>query len=139
VDGNDVFAVFRATREALEKARSGGGPTFIECLTYRLGDHTTADDASRYRAAAELEAWRARDPIQRLRLFMERKGLWNEAYGAEVRQKSEALVDEAVHRAESAPPPEPGEMFDAACAALSSRQRRQREELKYNSEFKIKN
>lgn len=130
VDGNDVFAVYRATREALEKARSGNGPTFIECLTYRLGDHTTADDASRYRPAAELETWRGRDPILRLHRYMEQKGLWSEAYGTEVQQHAEARIDEAVHRAESAPPPEPGEMFDAAVATLSPRQKRQREEMK---------
>ncbi len=129
VDGNDVFAVYRATRQALEKARSGGGPTFIECHTYRLGDHTTADDASRYRPATELEAWRSRDPILRLRRYMEQKGLWSEAYGAEVQQRAEARIDEAVHKAESAPPPEPGEMFDAAVAASYPRLQRQREEM----------
>ncbi len=129
VDGNDVFAVYRATSESLEKARSGGGPTFIECLTYRLGDHTTADDASRYRPAVELEAWRGRDPILRLRRYMEQKGLWSEAYGKDVQQQAEARIDEAVHMAESAPPPEPGEMVDAACATLSPRLQRQRDEL----------
>lgn len=129
VDGNDVFAVYRATREALEKARSGGGPTFIECLTYRLGDHTTADDASRYRPTVELESWRSKDPILRLRLFMEKKGLWSEAYETEVRQKTEARIDEAVRLAEAVRPPVTGEMFDSAVATLSPRQQRQREEI----------
>jgi len=67
VDGNDVLAVHQAAKDAVEKARSGGGPTLIECLTYRIGDHTTADDASRYRTEEELKAWISKDPIERLR------------------------------------------------------------------------
>ncbi len=70
VDGNDVLAVYRATREALERARSGGGPTFIECLTYRMEDHTTADDAARYRPPEAVEAWKRKDPISRLERFL---------------------------------------------------------------------
>jgi len=66
VDGNDVLAVMAATRRALERARNGGGPTFIEAVTYRMGPHTTADDPTRYRSAEEVEAWRAKDPIDRV-------------------------------------------------------------------------
>ena len=65
VDGNDVFAVYKATAEALARARAGDGPTFIEAVTYRLGDHTTADDASRYRTQ-EVEVWQGKNPIDRL-------------------------------------------------------------------------
>jgi pyruvate dehydrogenase E1 component alpha subunit len=111
VDGNDVFAVYKATKEALDKARNGGGPTFIECLTYRIGDHTTADDASRYRSKEEVEAWKARDPILRLRLFMEKKGLWNEQYQREVEEKAKDMVDGAVKMAESIEPPSAMDMF----------------------------
>src|SRR5918995_95898 len=74
VDGNDIFAVYRATSEALMRAREGGGPTFIECLTYRLGDHTTADDASRYRSREQVERWKRKDPVERLRKYMENAG-----------------------------------------------------------------
>lgn len=129
VDGNDVFAVYQATRQALEKARTGGGPTFIECSTYRLADHTTADDASRYRPAEEVEAWQKKDPILRLRLYMTRQGLWNEEYEDKVRATAQAAVDEAVRQAEGAPPSEPAEMFDFACAELSPRQKQQLEEV----------
>lgn len=129
VDGNDVLAVYSATRKALEKARSGGGPTFIECLTYRLANHTTADDAGRYRPAAEVEEWRKRDPLLRLRLFMERQGLWTEADEKESRERARETIDAAVREAEGAPPPEAGEMFDYACAEPSPRQRRQRNAL----------
>jgi len=129
VDGNDVFAVYRATREALDKARNGGGPTFIECLTYRIADHTTADDAGRYRSAAEVEEWRLKDPILRLRLFMEQRGLWTGEYETRNWEGARAAIEAAVHEAENAPSPEPAEMFDSACAGLSPRQKRQRAEI----------
>ncbi|HBB68466.1 MAG TPA: pyruvate dehydrogenase (acetyl-transferring) E1 component subunit alpha, partial [Geobacter sulfurreducens] len=130
VDGNDVLAVFRATGEALVRARDGGGPTFIECLTYRMADHTTADDASRYRPPADVEAWRDRDPLLRFERFLAKRGLWNGDYGAEVQAKAEGEIDEAVRRYESVPPPEPGEMFAFTCAELSPRQRRQQENIR---------
>ena len=79
VDGNDVLAVYRATREALVRAREGGGPTLIEALTYRLEMHTTSDDPSRYREEAEVEAWRAREPLLRFRKYLEGRGLLDEA------------------------------------------------------------
>jgi pyruvate dehydrogenase E1 component alpha subunit len=129
VDGNDVFAVYRATRDALEKARSGGGPTFIECFTYRMADHTTADDAARYRSTEEVEAWRGKDPLLRLERHMEKKGLWSEAYGKDTAAQAISAVDEAVRLAESASPPTPEEMFNSVCAELSPRQQRQLAEM----------
>ncbi|WP_298267787.1 pyruvate dehydrogenase (acetyl-transferring) E1 component subunit alpha [Geobacter sp.] len=128
VDGNDVLAVHRATREALEKARSGGGPTFIECLTYRMADHTTADDASRYRPAEEVAAWRERDPLLRFERFLAKRGLWNEDYAAEMKGKAQGEIDEAVRRFEAVPPPAPGEMFDFVSGELSPRQKKQKEQ-----------
>jgi pyruvate dehydrogenase E1 component alpha subunit len=129
VDGNDILAVYRAMREALDRARSGGGPVFIECVTYRMADHTTADDAARYRSPEEVASWGARDPILRLERFMEKRGLWSEASGKEANQRAVAAVDEAVHAMEAFPPADPAEMFDHTCAALSPRQAAQREEL----------
>ena len=128
VDGNDVFAVYRATREALAKARNGGGPTFIECLTYRMADHTTSDDAGRYRPADEVAAWRARDPILRLERFMATRGLWNEEYNRQTAVRSAALIDQAVQAMEALPPPARAEMFDYTRATLSPRQAGQRKE-----------
>ncbi len=125
VDGNDIFAVYKATKDALEKARKGGGPTLIECFTYRLADHTTSDDASRYRPKEEIEMWKARDPILRLKLFMEKKGVWTDAYQKEVEARSKAAVDEAQKKAETAPPPDPRDMFTYTSAGLSQRQARQ--------------
>ena len=126
VDGNDPFAVYRATREALEKARSGGGPTFIECLTYRMADHTTADDAGRYRSAGELALWQGRDPILRLERYLALRGLWNEAAGLEARARAAGIIDAAVRDMEALPPPAASELFDSAVAQLSPRQAAQR-------------
>jgi len=129
VDGNDIFAVYRATREALEKARSGGGPTLIECLTYRLADHTTADDAARYRPPAEVELWRQRDPILRLERYMASRGLWDESVGKSVKEQAAAVVDQAVQTMEAIPAPPPDDLFTYTSASISRRQARQREEL----------
>jgi pyruvate dehydrogenase E1 component alpha subunit len=127
VDGNDVLAVYRASSEALAKARSGGGPTLIECLTYRMADHTTADDAGRYRSAAETEAWRAKDPLMRVERLLERQEGWNQTRRAEARAVAAAQVDAAVREMEAAPPPQAAELFDAVLAKLTPRQAGQRE------------
>ena len=129
VDGNDVFAVCRATAEALSKASSGGGPTFIECLTYRIGDHTTADDAGRYRSPDEVAVWKARDPILRLERYMAKQKLWNEAYGKEVKERSTMAIDDAVLAMEAILPPVAAEMFEHTGATLSPRQAGQLKEL----------
>lgn len=129
VDGNDVFAVYKATAEALARARSGGGPTFIECLTFRMADHTTADDAARYRNPEEVAAWRGRDPLLRLELFMAGKGLWDEAYGQKSKAAAEGAVAEAIEAMEAAPPPERAAMFEHTAASLSPRQIAQLEEV----------
>lgn len=112
VDGNDVLAVFKATHDALEKARKGGGPTLIECFTYRIGDHTTSDDAKKYRSAEEVEAWRKRDPIERLKKYLQKIGIWSEDYEKKLQERVKAQIDEAVKKMESAPAPKPDEMFD---------------------------
>jgi pyruvate dehydrogenase E1 component alpha subunit len=111
VDGNDVFAVYRAAHEALARARQGGGPTLIECVTYRLGDHTTADDASRYRDREQVEHWKKKDPIERLRKYMEKTGLWSKSYDQAVRAETKEKVESAVHEEESFPPSDPLDMF----------------------------
>jgi len=126
VDGNDVFAVYQATQQALQKARSGGGPTFIECLTYRMSDHTTADDAARYRPPGDVTAWEARDPIQRLKRYMTTAGLFSNEYENRVMTESTALIDQAVTTMEALPLPDPLDMFDYASATLSPRQAGQR-------------
>ncbi len=101
VDGNDALAMVRATREALERARSGGGPTLVEAVTYRMRMHTTADDPRRYRDEAEVEAWRARDPIPRLRVYLESRGWWDAAQEAALWQEVREEVGQAVQEFEA--------------------------------------
>jgi pyruvate dehydrogenase E1 component alpha subunit len=111
VDGNDVFAVHTAMTEALERARSGGGPTLLECVTYRIGDHTTADDASRYRSDEEVEVWMERDPIVRLRRFMESSGAWDENRENMLADEVQKWVDATVEAFEQMPPADPADIF----------------------------
>jgi pyruvate dehydrogenase E1 component alpha subunit len=91
VDGNDVVAVYAVTAAALERAHTGGGPTFVEALTYRMGAHTTSDDPSRYRTSEEEQRWRQRDPIDRLRAYLERLGELPEVFQAELVDEADAL------------------------------------------------
>jgi len=130
VDGNDIFAVYKAVKETLEKARQGNGPTFIECYTYRMGDHTTADDAARYRAKEDIEQWKPKDPVLRLKLFMEKKGLWTEGYQKEVEEKAKTMVNEAVKIEEAINPPEIEDMFKYTYKRLTQRQIKQMSEYK---------
>ena len=110
-DGNDVLAMYVLTKEALEKARTGGGPTLIEAFTYRMSNHTTSDDASRYRMEAEVNEWSRRDPIERFRLYLKDKGLWDEPLETRVQKEAEDLINKAVEEAESTPPPRPEDLF----------------------------
>jgi pyruvate dehydrogenase E1 component subunit alpha len=128
VDGNDVLAVYQATEEALQRARNGGGATFIECETYRMSDHTTADDAGRYRDKAELESWKAKDPLLRMQRFLDNEGLWNNTEQNQLRETLVEQIDQAVREAESMAPPQPEEMFRFTCHQLSSRQQEQLKE-----------
>ena len=91
VDGNDVLAVYAVTAAALERARTGGGPIFVESLTYWLGAHTTSDDPSRYRASEQEELWRRRDPIDRLRAYLDGLGELPEVFQAELADEADAL------------------------------------------------
>lgn len=129
VDGNDIFAVYKAASEAVRKAKDGNGPTFIECFTYRMSDHTTADDAARYRLKEEIDSWKPKDPILRLKLFMEKKGIWNTQYQINVENKAKETVDEAVKNEEAIEHPEPKDMFTFTYEKLTQRQMRQMKEL----------
>ena len=100
VDGNDILAVYVAAKEAIERARAGGGPTLIECVTYRMMMHTTADDPKRYRADAEVEEWRQKDPLTRFQNYLVARGLLTpEAVTAE-EEAIAAEIQAAVERAE---------------------------------------
>lgn len=112
VDGNDMLACYSATADAAERARSGGGPTFIEALTYRMSVHTTADDPTRYRSDEEVEEWERRDPIPRFRTYLIRKGLMSEQDHDVWVEEAREEVAEAVQRFEEMADGDPVDMFD---------------------------
>ena len=120
VDGNDILAVYTAAREAVERARSGGGPTMIECVTYRLMMHTTADDPKRYRKDDEVEGWRKRDPLVRFQRYLTDKALLSEEKIASLEEEIKAEIQEAVDRAEQLMKTyvDPLMMFDHAYAEM---------------------
>ena len=107
IDGNDVLAVLAATRLALHRARTGGGPTFIEAVTYRMGPHTTADDPTRYRPPAELEEWAKRDPLLRLRLLLDSLDLFTPELETETHALADATAAELRAGCIALPDPEP--------------------------------
>lgn len=118
VDGNDVVAVRDVVGRALAKARAGGGPGWIEALTYRLGDHTTADDASRYRADAEVSAQWAREPVARLRSHLVKIGAWRREDEERLLAECGATIDAAVAQYLATPPQPPESIFDFTYASL---------------------
>lgn len=130
VDGNDVLAMYAAAKEALDKARAGKGPTMLEAYTYRLGDHTTSDDASRYRKDEEVKEWEKKDPLIRFRAYLEGKGLWSEEYEKKLIEEVQAEIDKAVKEAESVPPPSPEDIFNYNYAETPLSLKEQLEELK---------
>ncbi len=112
LDGNDVLAVFAATTAAVERARAGEGPTLIEAVTYRIGPHSTADDASRYRPDAEVAAWRERDPIERHRRFLEARELVDDTFVKTCEEEAEAWVAEVRASLTALGPPPASELFE---------------------------
>lgn len=129
VDGNDVFAVFSAATEAIERTRRGDGPSLIEAVTYRLGDHTTADDASRYRPDEELEKWEGRDPILRLRRYLVEQGLWDDDQETVLTEEAVSWVDGQVKALEEMEPQAPEEIFNSMYAEPPSHVTEQMQEL----------
>ena len=118
VDGNDVIAVHHTVVEALERARRGGGPTVIEAVTYRLADHTTADDASRYRAPEEVAAAWQREPILRLRHYLSNAGIWQKSDEDQLLQRCNAEVQAAAQAYLDTAAPPAAQMFDQLYATL---------------------
>src|SRR6202795_206824 len=125
VDGNDVLAVYAASREAVDRARAGDGPTLIECVTYRLGVHTTADDPTKYRSAEEVAAWERKDPLTRFVAYLEKKNLLEPGL--------DQAIDEEIARGvtafEATAAADPLGMFDHAYAELPPELAAERAEL----------
>jgi TPP-dependent pyruvate/acetoin dehydrogenase alpha subunit len=131
IDGNDPVGVYRTVGEALARARAGEGPTLIEAVTYRLGPHTTSDDPTRYRQEDELATWRdARDPLNRLRIYLEREGLWDRTRQEALEEDARQWVARAVTAALNEPVPPPEAMFDHVYAEPTPSLQAQREEVR---------
>src|SRR5215211_2709787 len=131
VDGNDLFAVYSATREAIERARDGDGPTLIEAVTYRIGAHTTADDPTRYVPPDELERHQRRDPMARLAAYLRREGVLDDAAEARLDDEARQHVAAAYAEADATPEPPDDGFFDHIYADPPARLERQRAE--YNA------
>lgn len=129
VDGNDVIACHEVMVEALDRARSGQGPTLIEAVTYRMGAHTTSDDPTKYRDGADDELWRARDPIERLRIYLTNKGVLNEEIASDLAREATSLAERMREGCRQFPDPNPLAMFDHVYADPDARIEAQRAEV----------
>jgi pyruvate dehydrogenase E1 component alpha subunit len=136
VDGNDVLAVLAVTRAALQNAREGNGPTLIEAFTYRMGAHTTSDDPTRYRVAADLEAWKLKDPIERVKVYLARNGMADHDFFDAVEAESEVLAVRLREGCRSMPNPAPESLFDHVYAEPHPLIDSEREEfVRYHASF----
>ncbi|MEF8789304.1 MAG: thiamine pyrophosphate-dependent enzyme [Haloarculaceae archaeon] len=129
VDGNDVFAVYEACKRAVDRARAGEGPTFVECVTYRIVEHNTADEPSVYRDEQQREYWLERDPIDRFETYLLDEGVIDEADIEAIEAEIDDLIDEAVAAARSVPDSDPEAMFANHLRGESWNTRHQRAEL----------
>lgn len=129
IDGNDILAAYTITKEAVEKARRGEGPTLIEAVTYRLGAHSTSDDPTRYRSQEEVEIARKYDPLKRFRIYLESKGLWSEDDENEEIKKIEEEINIIINEMENTPPPDPRTLFEDVYAEMPWNLREQMELL----------
>ncbi len=112
VDGNDVLATYAVTRAALQRAREGSGPTFVEAYTYRMGAHTTTDDPTRYRLSDDVESWKLKDPIERVRVYLVRNGVADQDWFDEVQAEADQLGHNLREGCKAMPDPRPLSMFD---------------------------
>jgi pyruvate dehydrogenase E1 component alpha subunit len=129
VDGNDVLAVLAVTHAALERAREGSGPTLIEAFTYRMGPHATSDDPTRYRLAAELETWKLKDPIERMKAYLSRSGMGTGEFFEQVDREADELAAHIRAGCLALADPDPITLFDHVYAGGSSLLDEEREQL----------
>ncbi len=129
VDGNDVLACLAVTRAALARAREGSGPMLVEAFTYRMGAHTTSDDPTRYRVAAELEQWRLKDPIERVRAWLVRGGHVDTSFFETLDAEADDLAHRVRDGCRALPEPDPASVFEHVYAGLDPDLRAQRDEV----------
>jgi len=130
VDGNDILAVYAATKEAADKARSGEGATLIEAYTYRMASHTTSDDPTKYRPEEEVKEWEKKDPIQRFQTYLKSKGIWDESFEKKVQDETTTAINRALDEAEQTPLPAVEDLFIHTYQEMPPHLKGQLEELK---------
>ena len=129
VDGNDVFACLAVTRKAMQAAREGQGPTLIEAFTYRMGAHTTTDDPTRYRLAAELEAWKLKDPVERVKAYLVRTGAADQAFFEAIDAEAADVGRRVRQGCLAMPDPEPMAIFENVYSEPTELLRTEREQF----------
>ena len=129
IDGNDVLACLAVSRHMMQRAREGAGPALIEAFTYRMGAHTTSDDPTRYRLDSDVEAWRLRDPLERVRSYLHKQQLVDDDFFEALQAESDALAQRLRDGVRTLPNPEPDAMFEHAYVEPHSTVERQRREF----------
>jgi pyruvate dehydrogenase E1 component alpha subunit len=129
VDGNDVLASYAVTRKALDDARTGQGPTLVEAFTYRMGAHTTSDDPTRYRLATELEAWKLKDPLERMKAFLYKQQIVDAAFFEGVEADADELAARIRKGCLEMPDPSPLSMFEHVYDEITPLLEQQRDEF----------
>lgn len=129
VDGNDLLAVYDTIKRCVEAARAGEGPSFIECVTYRIGAHSSSDDPTRYRSQEEVDEWIAKDPKKRLQLHLTKRGLWNDSREEELEKELNVEIGEAITVVEKYEAPARESIFDDVYEQLPWHLAEQRKEL----------
>jgi 2-oxoisovalerate dehydrogenase E1 component alpha subunit len=127
VDGNDVLATYAVTQAALQRARDGQGPTFVEAYTYRMGAHTTTDDPTRYRLSGDVESWKLKDPIARIEVYLKRNGLADADFFGGVAAEADELGARLREGCKALPDPQPLSMFDHVYAEMTDELAAQRD------------
>jgi 2-oxoisovalerate dehydrogenase E1 component subunit alpha len=129
VDGNDVLATYSVTQAALQRARDGQGPTFVEAYTYRMGAHTTTDDPTRYRLSGDVESWKLKDPIARIEAYIKRNGLADAQFFEDVASEANELGARLREGVKALPDPRPLDIFDVVYAETTDELRQQHDEF----------
>lgn len=130
IDGNDFFAVYDTIKRAKEHCLSGAGPVFIEAMTYRLGAHSTADDPTLYRTEQEVQEWTAKDPVKRLRIYLESKGLWDPHKEEQLTNEVTKQIQEAINKAKETSKPPLKSLFEHVYFEIPPRLNEQYHEIK---------
>ncbi len=137
VDGNDLFAMYAATKEAIERARKGAGPTLIEAYTYRLGAHTTSDDPTKYREDSEVEQWKSKDPLRRMKAYLLKRGLWSEERDAALYEEYGTQALEVFREVEAEGEPKVEDLFKYTYKEMPAQLREQYEQYVQYLEGKV--